>query len=211
MPGLLYTLISEPQLDKEGYEMRAKSGKRSFYKDGVLKFTATLKDGTYQLDLPTTRVCAVADAKLDNRADLWHFRLGHCNYQDMRKLRDTVPGISFPNSHKLSFCDVCVQCKMKQAPFLNSGDNCDRPRQILGFDVTGPYPKSAEGFAYCLDVICYYSGKNWSIPIWLKAEAYGAAKSLLTKMQNADRPPEGLEIYNSDHGGDVIMSNEFKS
>ena len=73
VPGLLFTLISEPQLDQEGYEMRAANGKRSFYKDGVLKFTATLKDGTYQLDLPTTKVCAVADAKLDNKADLWHF------------------------------------------------------------------------------------------------------------------------------------------
>ena len=71
---------------------------------------------------------------------------------------------------------------------MNSGDNFDRPREILGFDVTGPYPKSAEGYAYCLDVICYYSGYNWSIaiPIKLKAEAYGAAKSLLMKMNNAD-------------------------
>ena len=62
----------------------------------------------------------------------------------------------------------------------------DRPRQILGFDVTGPYPKSADGYVYCLDVVCCYSGKNWSIPIRLKAEAYGAAKSLLTKMHTAD-------------------------
>ena len=50
--------------------MRAKDGKRSFHKDGVLKFTATLKVGTYQLDLPTTKACAVANAKLDNKADL---------------------------------------------------------------------------------------------------------------------------------------------
>ena len=62
-----------------------------------------------------------------------------------------------------------------------------------------------------MDVICYYSGKNWSIPIRLKAEACGSAKALLTKMHNADQPPEGVEIYNSDHGGDVIMSNEFKA
>ena len=106
------------------------------------------------------RVCAVADAKLDNKQiDLWHFRLGHCNYNDMRKLRDSVPGISFPNSHKLSFCEVCVQCKMKQTPFVNSGDNCDRPRQILGFEMTGPYPKSAEGYDYCLDVCAIIQGR----------------------------------------------------
>ena len=77
--------------------------------------------------------------------------------------------------------------------------------------MTGPYSKSVDGYVYCLDVVCYYSGKNWSIPIKLKAEAYGSAKALLTKMENANRPLEGVEIYNSDYGGDVIMSNEFKS
>ena len=46
VPGLLYMLISEPQLDKEGYKMRSSGGKQHFYKDGDLTFTATLKDGT---------------------------------------------------------------------------------------------------------------------------------------------------------------------
>ena len=83
---------------------------------------------------------------------------------------------------------------MKSTAFTNPGDNCDRPRQILGFDVTGPYSKSVDGYVYCLDVVCYYSGKNWSILIRLKAEAYGSAKVLLTKMKNADRPLEGVKI-----------------
>ena len=76
IPGLLYTLISEPQLDKEGYDMVASKGKRSFYKHGVLQFTATLRDGTYQLDMPEAKTCAVADAKFDNLADLWHLGWG---------------------------------------------------------------------------------------------------------------------------------------
>ena len=155
VPGLLYTLISEPQLDREGYEMRSSGGKRCFYKDGDLKFTATLKDGTYQLDIPQDHAMAIADAKITNQADLWHFRLGHVNYEDLRRLRDTIPGVAFPNTHKLSFCGVCVSCKMKQTKYNNVGDSCDRPRQILGFDVTGPYPKTPEGFCWCLEVVDY--------------------------------------------------------
>ena len=100
---------------------------------------------------------------------------------------------------------------MRQAPFVNAGEQCDRPRQILGFDVTGPYPKSVEGFCWCLDVIDYFTGKSWSFPLRTKAEAYGAAKALILKMENADRPPEGIEIYQSDHGGEVIMSTEFRA
>ena len=68
--------------------MVAGKGKRSFYKDGVLRFTAMLRDGTYQLDMPEAKTCAVADVKFDNLPDLWHFRLGrHCNYNDMKHVR----------------------------------------------------------------------------------------------------------------------------
>ena len=81
----------------------------------------------------------------------------------------------------------------------------------MGFNVTGPYPKSAEGFCWCLDVIDYFTGKSWSFPLWTKAEAYGAVKALILKMENADRPPEGIEIYQSDHGVKVIMSTEFRA
>ena len=92
--------------------MHSSGGKRYFYKNGDLQFTATLRDGTYQLNMPHDRALAIADAKVSNQADLWHFRLGHVCYDDLKHLRDSVPGISFPNTHKLSFCDVCVSCKM---------------------------------------------------------------------------------------------------
>ena len=29
-------------------------------------------------------------------------------------------------------------------------------------------------------------------------------------MENADCPPEGVEIHNSDHGGEVIASKDFQ-
>ena len=56
--------------------MRVGKDKRYFHKDGVLRFTATLKDGTCHLDMAEMTARAVADPKFDNKVDLWHFRLG---------------------------------------------------------------------------------------------------------------------------------------
>ena len=78
---------------------------------------------------------------------------------------------------------------MKQAKFANVGLR-DRLRQILGFDVTGPYLKSANCF----------SGKRWSFPLRSKPKAYRDAKAPIMKMENADRPPKGIEVSQCDHG-----------
>ena len=74
-----------------------------------------------------------------------------------------------------------------------------------------PIQSRLKVFCWCLDVIDYFTGKSWSFPLRTKAEAYGAAKALILKMENADRPPEGIEIYQSDHGGEMIMSTELRA
>ena len=79
----------------------------------------------------------------------------------------------------------------------------------MGFNVTDPCPQSVQG--YILDVIDYFIGKCWSFSFCTKAEAYGAAKALIPKMENANRTPELIEVYQSDHGGEVIASTEFRA
>ena len=101
----------------------------------------------YQLDLPSDRACAIADAKVSNQADLWHFRLGHVCYDDLKHLRDSVPGVQFPNTHKLSFCDVCVSCKMKQTKYQNVGTIATGPDRYWGLMSRGHTPRLLRGFA----------------------------------------------------------------
>ena len=83
------------------------------------------------------------------------------------------------------------------------------PDKFSGLMLQDHIPKHWR-YCWCLEVVCYCTGKCWSNPLRSKAESYGAARALITKMENADHPPEGIEIHNSDHVGEVIASKDFK-
>ena len=97
VPGLMWTLISEPRIEMDGGSMTSSKGVRHIFdSDGKIMIIAHMDNHTYLLDKYSTRVSyseasnyAVADAKYANTADLWHCRLGHLNFQDMQKHRDT--------------------------------------------------------------------------------------------------------------------------
>ena len=69
VPGLLYTLISEPQLDREGYEINAIQWRQTTFLKGhiwgptVYSYFFNLRDGTYQLDIPQDS-CVFANEQL---------------------------------------------------------------------------------------------------------------------------------------------------
>jgi len=150
-----------------------------FGTSGELLFSAFLHNGRYFLDtsyyygpniVQPTRVdgvdaFVVADAKVDNSAELWHCRMGHANMPDIRRLQHLALGVQIPSKHKLRFCEPCVLSKLTNKPFQNMGEKPDRPKQIFGADVTGPHPKSLAGFQYLLEVICFYSGYGYSFPL----------------------------------------------
>ena len=101
---------------------------------------------------------AVADAKVDNSAELWHCRMVHANMPDIKRLQHLALGVQISPRHKLQFCEPCVLSKLTNRPFQNMGEKPDRPKQVFGADVTGPHPKSPAGFQYLLEIICFFSG-----------------------------------------------------
>ena len=60
---------------------------------------------------------ALRAASKINMEDLWHFRMGHLNYQYVCKLRTRANGIVF--SGDMTFCEPCELGKMKKAPYKN--------------------------------------------------------------------------------------------
>lgn len=53
----------------------------------------------------------------------WHRRLGHINFDALKKMRDgAVIGIDFKDDgSKLKNCEVCCSGKMSRLPFGNNG------------------------------------------------------------------------------------------
>ena len=110
VPGLMWTLISEPRIEMEGASMTSSKGIRKIFdSDGKLIISAHMHQHTYLLDRSTTPISyaetsnyAIADARVTNTADLWHCHLGHLNYQDIVKLKQIsglISVVSYPSAN----------------------------------------------------------------------------------------------------------------
>jgi len=91
----------------------------------------------------------------------WHQILGHCNYDDIKKLEHVVDGmkVSHKSSSKPSDCSVCVLGKLTQNRNRNSDARATAPLELLHTDLAGPVdPAFKEGFKYCLAFTDDFSG-----------------------------------------------------
>ena len=150
--GIRETIISLGQLDQQGCRIESSRGVMKVYgPDGTFMFSAFLHNGRYFLDTQfyygpnilkqvsnggSVSAFAVSDARHDNSAELWHCRLGHVNYPDMKRLTRLATGVQIAAKHKLSFCEPCIMAKLKNHPLQNRGEKPSRPKQVFGADVT---------------------------------------------------------------------------
>ena len=224
----MQTLISEPQLEMKGCRIVSEHGVRTVYKGDRIVLKANLKHSSYiwePISLPpnvlqknsakilgTRRpnqdIALLADAKIENYTDAWHCRLGHLNIQDMQRLKSRA--INFDFQQPLTFCEPCVLGKLKASPYSNQGEKADRPRQILCLDVSGPYPKTHEGFQYAINLMCKFSGKNWVYFGKLKSDTEVKVRAHIMGSDTTGEPIGVLETITGDHGGEAL-SNAFQT
>lgn len=77
----------------------------------------------------------------------WHEVLGHCNYEDILKLKDAVEGmiISGCSCIKSQDCNVCIEGKMTQSRNRNLYAHATKPLELVHTDLAGPIDP-ASGF-----------------------------------------------------------------
>ena len=209
VPGLMWTLISEPRIEQEGGSMASAKGTRTIFDaSGALIISAALTENTYLLSQQTYPISyveqanyALADAPIANTADLWHCRLGHLNYQDMVKLKAVATGIEF--SGELSFCEDCARVKSTNKPYINAGERPTKPRQTICFDVK-KHARSSGGFEYSLDIWDKFSGEEWTFPLRRKSDASHKLQCFICSLENTGEPIYVLEMCVSDHGGEFM-------
>ena len=108
---------------------------------GEFFFSAFLHNGRYFLDTPfyfcsgisgsnagdDSSVFAVTDYQHENKAELWHCRLGHVNLPDLKRLQTSSLGVHIPPRQQLSFCKTCIFAKLNTKPFQNLGEKPTQP------------------------------------------------------------------------------------
>lgn len=96
----------------------------------------------------------VSAAEEEDATSVWHSRLGHINFNSMKKLKDYVvglPSLDCPKCH----CKTCHLAKTMRARFPPSPRITKKPLELIHMDLWGPAPVPTLG------------GNRYFLAVWM--------------------------------------------
>ncbi|KAL4011256.1 hypothetical protein IC575_028308 [Cucumis melo] len=97
-----------------------------------------LSDGLFKLNVLTVVPKSINNNKVSTFAYIvesfvWHGRLGHVNFNSLRRLinMNLIPKFTFDTNHR---CEVCAESKMTKAPF-HSTERMAKPLKLIHSDI----------------------------------------------------------------------------
>ena len=136
----------------------------------------------------------------------WHKIMGHCNFNDLRKLQNVVEGMKIVDDRQCE-CTICTQGKMCQFRNRKPDEKAKEPLEFVHCDLAGPIsPAAKDGFKYALSFIDDYTGINKVYFLKQKSDTVEATQKFL-----ADTTPFGkIKRIRSDNGTE-FTSKHFRS
>ncbi|KAH9782240.1 hypothetical protein KPL71_008811 [Citrus sinensis] len=191
VPKLKKNLISIGMLDQTGCVIKAENGSLKVIRGSIVIMKSTKQNGLYVLNGHTTVGEASVTEKSEDKARLWHLRLGHMSERGLKELQKK--GVF--GSDKLSSLGFCEDCILGKAFRLK-------------FDLWGPAQvDSLGGCRYFLSLIDDYSRMVWVYVLKTKDEVLERFKrwKILVETQTslkvkALRIDNGLEFCNKEFG-----------
>ena len=136
VPDIRKNLISGTLLCANGFKMVIESQKVILSKNGMFVGKGYVKDGMFKLN-----VIAIKNAMNKEKSstyilessNLWHGRLGHVNFESLRRLihLDHIPKFNFNSKYK---CEICVEVKQTRT-FFNNVKRISEPLELIHTDL----------------------------------------------------------------------------
>lgn len=208
VPELAVNLLSVSKIvEGENEVLFNKHGCFIYDGDGNLLLKCKETNGIYKVNT-NRNVCMLAK-KTDN-AMLWHRRLGHINFQSLKKMRDeAVHGIEFADDDTfIKRCEVCARGKQTRNSFGLSETHTTKLLEIIHSDVCGPMQnKSINGSRYMLTFIDDFSRKVFVYFLKQKNEVLSKFKEFKALVEN--QTGERIKVLRTDNGKGEYCNIEF--
>lgn len=147
VPTFKSNLLSVSSITKHGYKVTfQKEYAVVTRKDGSVAMRATMTDGLYVVNENSPEYAGMSKIHKNNLTK-WHNRLGHLNFNDLKRMKNMVLGMNENMDEKIEKCEVCDKCKIHQLPFKSS---TRREKRVLGLvhsDICGPMHVASLGGA----------------------------------------------------------------
>ena len=122
VPEIRKNLVSGSLLNSHGFRLVFESDKFVLSKSGMYVGKGYMSGGMWKLNVMTIIKSdmnkASSSAYILESSNLWHGRLGHVNYDTLRKLINLnhIPTFQIDAKHK---CETCVETKLTKSSFQN--------------------------------------------------------------------------------------------
>ncbi|KAH9767170.1 hypothetical protein KPL71_011175 [Citrus sinensis] len=207
VPELKRNLISIGMRDQTGCVIKAENGTLKVIRGSIVIMKGTKQNGLYVLNGHTTVGEASVTEKSEDKAKLWHLRLGHMSERGLKELKKK--GVF--GSDKLSslgFCEDCILGKASRLKFESAVHSTKERLAYIHSDLWGPAQvDSLGGCRYFLSLIDDYSRMVWVYVLKTKDEVLERFKrwKILVETQTslkvkALRTDNGMEFCNKEFG-----------
>jgi hypothetical protein len=216
VPALRNNLLSCLYLTRQkSLTMVVGSEYMDFFKDGTLLFQATITSnniGTLDgvvIPADVSQSAGLAST-LPLDLNLWHRRLAHHSYADVKKMinQNLVTGLDLQfKQHPDPICEPCLAGKMHSNPFPTSLSHSSAPLDLIHSDLHGPVKKETHsGYKYWITFINDHSRFRMVYPLKSKSGAFDAFRTFKAYAEN--HHGRKIKALQDDKGGEY-MSNAF--
>ena len=206
VPKIRKNLVSGSLLSKKGFKLVFVSNNFILTKKGMHVGKWCMSNGLFKMNVmtivpPIKNINKnTSSAYILESSNVWHSRLGHVNYNTLRRLinMECLPKFKIDPNHK---CEICVESKLIRT-FFQSIERSSEPLELIHSDICGmKFIQTRGGKKYFLTLIDDCTRYCYVYLLRSKDEALEMFKHFKNEAENQlDRK---IMVIRSDRGGDV--------
>ncbi|KAL0431973.1 UNVERIFIED_CONTAM: Retrovirus-related Pol polyprotein from transposon TNT 1-94 [Sesamum radiatum] len=204
VPDIRKNLVSGSLLVKSGFRLVFESNKFILTKNSHFIGKGYVEKGLFKMNVMTVMRNfesnkITASTYLTECFNLWHVRLGHVNFNTLRRLvnLNLLPSFEIDAKHK---CEICVEAKMTKLPF-HSVERQTSPLELIHSDICDlKFVQTRGGKKYFITFIDDCTRFCYVYLLRSKDEALEAFKLYKNEVEN--QLSKTIKAVRSDRGGE---------
>ncbi|KAL4383663.1 hypothetical protein GQ457_15G023980 [Hibiscus cannabinus] len=207
IPKLCSNIISLGQMMEDGnkVQMAGDTMKMSDKSGKLLMPVKRTQNRLYKITLKTPKqVCLLTS--LEDPTWLWHARLGHVNFHDLKMTGDKKLALGIPLFSRLNkLCDTCVIAKHARSPFPNQANfKTEKPVELIHANICEPLsPDTLAGNKYFMLIVDDFTRWMWVCVLAANSYSFQAFKKFKSLVENKTEYKIGT--LQTDQGGEFLF------
>ena len=206
VPEIRKNLVSRSLLSKKGFKLVFVSDNFILTKNGMYVGKGYMSNGLFKMNVmtivpPIKNIYNknTSSAYMLESSNVWHGRLGHVNYDTLRRLinMERLPKFKLDQNHK---CEICVESKLTRA-YFQSIERSSEPIELIHSDICDlKFIQTRSGKKYFLTLIDDCTRYCYVYLLRSKDKALEMFQHFKDEVENQlDRK---IKVVRSDRGGE---------